>query len=172
MWQSGGLIVIFCTLSFYIFFAFFNLQIGCRFWDLALREHAQYNKVAGETAPPSTFSLSSLSLSPLSLPLSSPSLSSSSFLFLFPLPPSLLSLSPFPLSSPSLPSKSSGTGGAKGALAPPIFDLHTRMLRADNRLLRSLSHKPPPPDHISVPPLLLLSSHDHLASLFSLGWYL
>ena len=21
------------------------LQIGCRFWDLALREHAQYNKV-------------------------------------------------------------------------------------------------------------------------------
>ena len=92
MWQSGGLIHF--LHSFILYIVFFNLQIGCRFWDLALREHAQYNKVAGETAPPSTFSPSLLSL-----PLSSSSLSL--------------------LSSPSLP-----------------------------------------------------SSHDHPASLFSLGWYL
>ena len=25
------------------------LQIGCRFWDLALQEHAQYNKVVGHS---------------------------------------------------------------------------------------------------------------------------
>ena len=42
-----------------------------------------------------------------------------------------------------------------GALAPPIFDLHTRMLRPDNRLLRSLSRQPP--DRISVPPPLVSS---------------
>ena len=35
--------------------------------------------------------------------------------------------------------KGGGTGGARGALAPPppIFDLRTWMLRADHRLLHS-----------------------------------
>ena len=34
--------------------------------------------------------------------------------------------------------------GARGALAPPqIFDLRAQILRADDRLLSSLSHQPP-----------------------------
>ena len=46
-----------------------------------------------------------------------------------------------------------------GALAPPILDLHMRTLRANSRLLRSLSRGhagPPPPNCISVPPRLNL----------------
>ena len=39
--------------------------------------------------------------------------------------------------------KGSGTGGARGALPPPILDLHTQTLRADNRLLCSLLRQPP-----------------------------
>ena len=44
-------------------------------------------------------------------------------------------------------------GGARGTKAPPIVDLHMRMLHADNWLLRSLSSQPP--NRISVlPPLV------------------
>ena len=43
--------------------------------------------------------------------------------------------------------KGGGTGEARGALAPPIFDFCMRTLRTDNRLLRSLSRQPPPPSY-------------------------
>jgi len=46
-----------------------------------------------------------------------------------------------------------------GGFTPPIIDLCTRMLHADNRLLRSLS-PPPPPNRIFVlPPLILPDNH-------------
>ena len=48
-----------------------------------------------------------------------------------------------------------GGGEARGTKAPPIVDLHMRTLHVDNRLLRSLSSQPPPPNRISVPPPLV-----------------
>lgn len=38
-----------CVFHFLFVLLLSFLQIGCRFWDLALREHAQYNKVVGHS---------------------------------------------------------------------------------------------------------------------------
>ena len=51
--------------------------------------------------------------------------------------------------------KGGRTQEARGALAPPILDLHTRTLRTDNWLLHSLSRQPPPPP----PPIIFLLRH-------------
>ena len=42
-------IVLSCVFHFLFVLLLFFLQIGCRFWDLALQEHAQYNKVVGHS---------------------------------------------------------------------------------------------------------------------------
>ena len=45
--KVGGVRVAFASLSCLVIFydTIFSKQIGCRFWDLALREHASTNKV-------------------------------------------------------------------------------------------------------------------------------
>ena len=46
-----------CVFHFLFVLLLSFLQIGCRFWDLALREHAQYNKVVGHSLHVPPFSL-------------------------------------------------------------------------------------------------------------------